>query len=259
MEKNILVIDDGYEFRELEYLKSVLEETANQNSPVSVTINTKLIDPSPYIDFDAQDPGNKLVDLFNHIDNEVLNNSLDMFLCDFNLHESHKDIAFHIIRYVREKNNSCTIILYSGLPLKQLVTVNFEDFANDISKHIKTENKSAAPGKIKKVLKKLTNTVLASEELLRIAVESRITAIVQRNKMEDTAMEHIVKPSILLRLENELMRYGDMKFNDGNPKLDGLKLGEVARYIREDSELGRQFINEIFELTIAHLVQLNNE
>ena len=257
MDRNILIIDD--ETEELDYvaLKDDLEDEANKESDISINVNIFLVDPGPYIDAQKKDPEEKLGKLYSYIDKKFLKKTLDMFLCDFNLHPSQKDIAFYIIKHVREFNNTCTIILYSGQPLQQLITVKLEDFAEDISKHIKTQNKSANPEKLKQILKRLSKSILPASELFEIAVQSKIAAIVSRNDMEEVAFEHFLNPSFKLRLENHLLKYGDMYFNDGDPRLNGLQLKEIAMHIRKNSGKGKDFLDELFELSITHLINMN--
>ncbi|MCK4338741.1 MAG: hypothetical protein KAW87_01970 [Candidatus Cloacimonetes bacterium] len=257
MDRNILIVDDETTEVDYEVLKTDLEDEANKDSDINIKINIFLVDPGPYIDAQKKDPEEKLEELYSYIDKKYLEKELDMFLCDFNLHPSQKDIAFYIIKHVREVNSTCTIILYSGQPLQQLITIKLEDFAGSISNHIKTQNKSANPQKLKQKLKKLSKSILPASELLEIAAQSKIAAIVSRNDMEDAAFEHFFNPSFKLRLENHLLKYGDMYFNDGDLRLNGLQLKEIAMHIRRNSGKGKDFLEELFELSITHLINMN--
>ena len=93
---------------------------------------------------------------------------------------------------------------------------------------------------------------------MKIAVKSNISAIVSRPKYEETALDLIKQPSILLWIETELMKNGELIFNDGNDTLNGKKLKDVAKHIREQTDDGIYFTKEIIQLSVGTLVNLNS-
>jgi hypothetical protein len=256
MEKTILVIDDAPDNRELDELKKDLEHEVNNDSSISYTVNLSWEKPADYIDFSVKI--NQLDPLFQHLESKYLNKKLDMFLCDFNLHSEHKHLAFLIIDFIRTKNKTCTIILYSGSPLKELIRINNGDLATKISEHIIQENTTANIDLLSEKLEKLRKEEEPAEELMEMAVKSNISKIVSRTKYEETAIDLITKPSLLLWIENELTNNSKRIFNDGHEKLNGLKFEEIAKLVREQTEEGIYFTNEIIRISIANLINLNS-
>ena len=51
----------------------------------------------------------------------------------------------------------------------------------------------------------------------------------------------------------------DFVFENGFPPFSGKKLKDIAKEIEVDSEQGREFQKELFDLTYAHIVNLNKE
>jgi hypothetical protein len=196
--------------------------------------------------------------LYDHLDEKYLSKKLDMLLCDFNLHSKHKNIAFYIISHVRKRNKGCTIILFSGSPLKELIRMNNNDLAQKISEHIINENSRANIDQLKTKLEYLRREEEPAEELMEMAVKSNIRAIVSRTKYEEKAAELIKSPSFILWLENELYKNGHITFSDGHEKLNGMKLEEIAKHIREQSDLGKYFTKEILQMSISCLVNFNS-
>jgi hypothetical protein len=253
MEINCLIIDDEYDKRTLEQLREDLQYEVNKASSISFRVNLNYENPMKYIDekfrYDS---------FFSYLDENYLSKKLDMLLCDFNLHSSHKHIAFHIINHVRKRNKACTIVLFSGSPLKELIRINNNDLARKISEHINDENNKADVDQLRKKLDILRKEEEPAEELMEIAVKSNIAAIVSRTKYEEKAIELIKSPSLILWLENELYKNGGITFNNGHEKLNGLKLEEVAKHIREQTDLGKYFTKEIMQMSIACLINFNS-
>jgi hypothetical protein len=252
MDINCLLIDDEYDKRTLDALKDDLQYEVNKNSKVSKKIILRYEDPLKYLGKELNYDS-----LFEYLNATYLSQKLDLLLCDFNLHAHHKHIAFHIINHVRKKNKACSIILFSGSPLKELIRINNNDLATKLSEHITGDNPKAEVEPLKKKLEELRKEEEPAEELMEIAVKSNISSIVSRTKYEEEAMKLIVNPSEILWLENELLKNGDLIFNDGDQKLNGLKLTEVAKHIREQTDLGLYFTKEIMKLAIASLIEFN--
>lgn len=257
MEKNVLIIDDSPDKRALEEFNQELLHEVNRNAAFTYTVNLFAENPLPYIDL-GKKPGEQCSGFYEFLDAKYLDKKLDMVLCDFNMHERHKHLAFHIINHIRKRNKICTIILYSGAPLKELIRLNNSDLATKISEHILKENRTADVTRLAAKLEELRKEEEPAEELMAMAVKSRISAIVSKNKYEEKAIELISKPSLLLWVENELFMNGDCMFSDGNDKLNGKKLSEIARHIREQTDEGIYFTNEIVKISLANLITLNS-
>ena len=256
MEKNILIIDDNPDKRAYDALKNDLEEEVNEGSDITYRVNLDFENPMHYIDFRKK--GEEYSEFFELLNKKYLSKKLDIFLCDFNLHSKHKHIAFHIISHVRKFNKACSIILFSGSPLKELIRINNNDLAGKISEYINQEDKTANVGLLEKKLEEFRKEEEPAEELMQIAVESNISAIISRTQYEEAAKELITKPSLILWIENELLKNGPSIFNDGNPSLDGKTLEDIAKHIREQTAEGISFTREIIQISLANLIHFTN-
>lgn len=256
MKKNILVIDDSPDLRGLALLKEELEQVLNDNSHIQYEVNITVINPNDHLQFGNVEEA--LKPLCEYLTG-ILNKKLDLFMCDFNLHVSNKDLAFYIIDHVRNFNKCCSIILYSGSPLKELTRINNQELANQISTHIKVENPQVDVEFLKSKIDKVTKSELPSEELLKLALEADITKIVSRTEYIETAIEIIKSPALLLRLENNLLAHGDQTiFNSVGMSLDGHTIENICEHIRMQTSEGILFSNELIELMSAHYANLSS-
>ncbi len=256
MTKNVLYIDDQPDTRALKSLEEDLEHVVNEHYATnSFKVSVNPVIPNGYLVFHKGQID--FSNFFNFLDENYLNESLDLVMCDFNMHEDHKHMAFYIIDHIRKRNKSCTIILFSGSPLKELIRINNNDLAKSISEHIKEDNNDANIEPLATKLEEIRKTETPAEDILRKAIGSQISDIVSRKIHEEKAIELITKPSLLLTIEHELFLHGDTIFNDGNQYLNGKSLFEVAAEIRKQSEQGIYFTNLILQLSLSNLIEMN--
>jgi hypothetical protein len=256
MIRNVLYIDDQPDKRVVASLEEELGIIVNENSPISVELKVHKVNPLDFLALDSDKEDYKA--FFDYLDNDFLGNTLDLLMCDFNIHEKHKHISFHIIDHVRKRNKSCGIILYSGSPLKELMRMNNDDLAESISEHIKTDNPTASIEMLSKRLEEIRKKETPAEDLLSKAVKANITEIVSRKNHEDIACQRIINPSLLLIIEHELLMNGEIIFKDGNEELDGLSFEQVASEIRAQTEKGVKFTKLIIELSLDNICFLNS-
>ena len=257
MTRNVLYIDDQPDNRALEAFQEELEVVVNEhNSLNSFKVKVTPIIPNDYIDF-TKEPI-EFNTFFSFLDEKFLNESLDLVMCDFNMHVDHKHMSFHIIDHIRKRNKSCSIILFSGSPLKELIRMNNSDLAKSISQHINEENNEVEISSLTLKLEEIRKNETPAEDLLRKAVSSHISEIVSRKVHEDKAIELIRKPSFLLSIEHELLLHGDVIFNDGHEYLNGKSLSNVASEIRKQTEEGKYFTNLLLQLSLSNLIEMNN-
>lgn len=58
---------------------------------------------------------------------------------------------------------------------------------------------------------------------------------------------------------DKLLEYKEMVFLSGYETFKGKTLGEIANEINSKTEIGREFKSEIIELTLGHMIKLNEE
>lgn len=255
IEKNILIVDDAPDERAIELLRDQIKEALNDECHIDYTINLTIINPNSYAN--SQLGANALDPLYEKLNSSVLNKKLDLFLCDFNLDASNKDVAFHIIDHVRKSNKICSVILYSGSPLKELTRINNQELATKLSEHILADNRKAETTLLKNKIDQITQEELPSEELLRMMVQCSITKIVPRKNYEDAVVEVINKPPLLLRLENELSCYEDSAVIDAGGLLNGVQVRVICEHLRAQTQEGIAFASELVELMASHYISLN--
>ncbi len=256
MVRNVLYIDDDPDMRFVEVLRDDLENAIN----VSEKLNTFTVEVSVEIPNDYMNVTAKELDLsgfFNHLDEKYLESSLDLVMCDFNMHKEHKHLAFEIIAHIRKRNKACGIILYSGSPLKELIRLNNNDLAKNIVDHINEENKECDVNLLEKKLEQIRKKETPAEELLQQAVTSTITEIVSRTNHDDVAVQNITKPSILLMIEQKLLAHRDCVLNVGDSELEGKTFGEIAAEIRKQSESGIRFTKYVLQFSLNNVIDLN--
>jgi hypothetical protein len=255
MKRNVLYIDDQPDKRVVEELEKELQIVVNENSHISLELKVHVVNPLDYLTLEQ---GQEVYsDFFNYLDKNFLYDTLDLVMCDFNIHAKHKHISFHIIDHVRKMNKACSIILYSGSPLKELMRMNNDDLAESIFEHIKNDNPEVLVDLLSKKLEEIRKKETPAEELLSKAVLSNITDIVSRKHHEESAYYRISNPSLLLIIEHELLSNGKIIFKDGSEALDGLSFEEVASEVRLQSEKGVKFTKLIIELSLDNICSLN--
>lgn len=101
-----------------------------------------------------------------------------------------------------------------------------------------------------------------SLEKVKSLVKIKLEDIFDRNNLPDELSSAIRKrDEAFLFLEtilNQLEKYSEFEFNSVFPKFKGKKLEEIAEEIDKDLPNGIEFQKALAELTIAHLIKLNN-
>jgi hypothetical protein len=161
---------------------------------------------------------------------KYLSSRLDLVLCDINLNDKMVGLPLIIADYVRKKNKSCHIILYSG---------GLHKILDDL-----LDTKRTTKGK-------------EVEKPIRALITATIAEMVERDKVENRAIYWLLQPSLLLQLERKLLEYENHQFENGYPNFRGFTLAQIAKEVREQSPQGVKFTQELFEQTLAHMIAIN--
>ena len=108
----------------------------------------------------------------------------------------------------------------------------------------KLVEKLDSPDKIKELVKLQINDFINRDKLTE-----ELNLIFTRQKETYSFPEHLI---------NYLEKFPDHKFRSVYPKFKGKTLPEIAHEIDKDLPNGIEFQKTLVELTIAHLVELNN-
>ena len=161
---------------------------------------------------------------------KYLSTRLDLVLCDISLNAQIVGLPLLIAEYIRKKNKSCHIVLYSGGLHKILGEL--------------LETKATTKGK-------------EVEKPVRALITAIIAEMVERDNVENRAIHWLLQPSLLLQLERKLLEYETHQFDNGYPNFKGFTLAQIAKEVREQSPQGVKFTEELFEQTMAHMIAIN--
>ncbi len=215
--QNCLIIDE-------ESQAAFIEEVGLEAQQKGVPITLYQYDPhhnKSWLDYSSSKPTIK-----DHLLKEdlqtKLNKRIDVILCDYDFKLNNLD-GFELLRWIRTRNKSTKLILYSGKGDLQRTFLN-----------------SKTPEEVVKIIRANISDVISREHRKGILF----------SYLKDSKFD-----TDLFILE-QLSRYPDLKIQNSCPEFDGLTLGEILEYIADGSNKGFMFKKNLLELTIAHLLEL---
>jgi len=230
IDKNCLIIDDeaGYQRRIFEKdIFPILHQKGINANLILVDTTEKDLQTNEKID---------LGKLKNHIEEKIKCKKIDVVACDYEL--SSKEVnGIDVIKKVRELRSKVKIFLYSG---------KYDKIIGDILKEFKSDDPKTIKTCIH-AIKTIYNSNI-EEFIERNDYPSRIKGILlnECNSIDDIFLQKILEHS-------------NLKFKSCYPKFEGKTLLEIAEEIDKNSIHGQQFLSELVELTVAHLIEINNE
>jgi len=252
MKKRIILIDDNADEVWLEELKHEIESSVNEGNSISYNVEIDYYNPTDTLS--GPEPVDKAL---GELSSKIESDKTDLVLCDFNINQNFKLISFHFIEQARKLNSNCTIILYSGNPLKELLRLEYDDLAEEIQGHIKDNNNEVDLDSLRKFIDDAIKKRTKQESMFKIATSSNIAEFVTRPRLIERASEYIKHPSLGLLVEEKLLQFPSLVYDTGNSALDGKELGEYAKEIRRNSDLGDKFLREMLDLSTSYMIKLN--
>lgn len=227
--KKVLFIDDGN-------VDAIVEKLRKNLQRQGITLLEEIINLD-VLEFkkSAIDDDKKLVFDFSKIKTYILekyiNESFDLIACDYHYANDPLD-GYIILKWIKNESTSkkykirrARFVLYSS---------EGDKFA------------------------KKTNSVDEVSKLIRI----RFDDFLKREKLADDLTKLLLKQKTTFDFSNmiikELEKYSDFEFKSVYPKFKGKTLEEIAQEIDKELPNGIDFQRNIAELTIAHLIKLNN-
>lgn len=102
----------------------------------------------------------------------------------------------------------------------------------------------------------------STPEQVKKLIKLRIDDFIDRTRIPDEITQILLAPQKSYYFKNHIISYlekfGYEKFKSTFPKFKGMTLAEIAHEIDKDSPNGIDFQNYLVELTVAHLIELNN-
>jgi hypothetical protein len=107
---------------------------------------------------------------------------------------------------------------------------------------------------------KLVKNIVDNQELIQL-IKLKIHDFYSRERLSVELSRMLVREDQTLNLtdfiRDELEKHGELTFKNVYPKFDSKTLGEIAVEVEKDSYHGVKFQKYMIELTIAHILELN--
>jgi CheY-like chemotaxis protein len=104
--------------------------------------------------------------------------------------------------------------------------------------------------------------IFSTPEQVKKLIKLRIDDFIDRTRIPDEITQILLAPQKNYYFKDHIISYlekfGDQKFKSTFPKFKGMTLAEIAHQIDKDLPNGIEFQKYLVELTIAHLLELNN-
>lgn len=178
--------------------------------------------------------------------------AFDIYAFDFQLDDENVNGVELIRQLVQDKHNSVKII-YSGL-IKDVVEKNLISTILDC--HIQLANPKLSEERRKELSKKKKRAV----NQIKVLVSKDVKEFVDREDIGDTIIKILRKQKINypLIIESRLLEYQEFTFSNTYPPFEGLLLGAILERIKKNAnQEGSQFISEIVDRAISHMIDLN--
>jgi hypothetical protein len=225
--KRLLYIDDNKIDSQIDNLRKKLKSTGHELNETFLHIND---------DFKIRDSatGKIILDkekIKSFINQNLMNENFDIIASDYDFKDENFD-GFELLKWVKNESNSKKHRLRRA------------KFCLYSSEQDKVASKFSTPEQVKTLIK------LKFDDFLdRSRIPDEISKLLIAPEQT-----YFFKEQIILYLE----KYGDETFKSVYPKFKGKKLSEIAHEIDKDLPNGIEFQKCLAELTVAHLIELNN-
>lgn len=225
--KRLLYIDDNKIDSQIENLRKKLKRLGFDLNETFLHLND---------DFKTKDEksGQIILDkpkLQAYILRHLANDNFDIVASDYDFKDSNLD-GFELLKWIKNESESKKY---------RIRNAKFCLYSAEQDKVVKTFD---TPEKVKKLIK-LKIDEFISRERIPDEITQMFTAPVKSYYFK----EHVV---------SYLEKYGDQVFQNVFPKFKGKTLSEIANEIDKDLPNGLEFQKYMVELTLAHLIELND-
>ena len=169
--------------------------------------------------------------IHNHINEYYMNENFDIVALDYDFKDKKID-GFELLKWIKNESNSKKYKLRRA------------KFCLYSAQQDKVAKKFDTPEQVKKLIK------------------LKIYDFIDRTHMADEIYKALVAPQKSYDFRSHLIMYlekfGDEKFKSTYPKFKDKTLSEISHEIDKDLPNGIQFQEYLVELTIAHLINLND-
>ena len=225
--KKLLYIDDNKIDSQIENLRLKLKSQGYDLHETFLHLNE---------DFMMKDPntGSSILDkarIQEYINKEYMNDNFDIIASDYDFKDKNFD-GFELLKWIK---NECVSKRHKLRRAKFCLYSAEQD---------KVAKKFSTPEQVKK--------------LIRLKIDD----FIDRTRIPDDITKILLAPQKSYYFKDHLIiyleKFGDEKFKSTYPKFKGMTLAEISHEVDKDLPNGIEFQKYLVELTVAHLIELNN-
>lgn len=225
--KRLLYIDDNKIDSQIENLRNKLKRQGYDLNETFIHLNDAFMMKNP-------ENGKTLLDkakIQSFITDNYLNQNFDIVASDYDFKDENLD-GFELLKWIKNESVS------------KKHKIRRAKFCLYSAEQDKVAKIFSTPEQVKKLIK-----LKIDDFIDRARIPDEISQILIAPQKSYYFKEHII---------NYLEKFGDKTFKSTYPKFKGMTLSEIAHEIDKDLPNGIEFQNSLVELTVAHLIELNN-
>jgi hypothetical protein len=227
MPKTCLIIDDNPQDDVIERIESRLKGKYFPTECLQFNVGSQ--ERTDLLTDGRIDVG-KVVDRYK---TDFTNTKLDLICIDYNLEDDNIN-GLDILKEIHPVRPKCSYMIYSA-NLNQVVSGILDGY-DEGQRNNKLLNK------------------------IKFLTRYKIVDFVARTNYEDAVIAQISeeKQSLESMVEEKLLEYRELVFENTYPSFAGKTLFEIAREIRIGSDQGNNFMKEIIEVAISNMILINH-
>lgn len=225
--KRLLYIDDNKIDSQIENLRAKLKRQGYELNESFLHLNENFMMKDPQT-------GETILDkakIQSHINENYINDNFDIVASDYDFKDKNLD-GFELLKWIKNESVS---------KKHKIRKAKFCLYSAEQDKVAKIFN---TPEQVKKLIK-----LRIDDFIDRTRIPDEITQILLAPQNSYYFKDHLI---------NYLEKFGDEKFKSTFPKFKGMTLAEIAHEIDKDLPNGIEFQKYLVELTVAHLIEINN-
>ena len=225
--KRLLYIDDNKIDSQIDNLRTKLKKQGYELKETFLHLNEGFMTKDAQTDETILDKGK--IQAF--INENYMNENFDIVASDYDFKDKSID-GFELLKWIKNESNS------KKHKLRRAKFCLYSAEQDKVAKEFST------PEQVKKLIK------------------LRIDDFIDRTRIPDEITQILLAPQKSYYFKNHIINYlekfGDEKFKSVFPKFKDKTLSEIAHEIDKDLPNGIEFQEYLVELTVAHLIELNN-
>lgn len=225
--KRLLYIDDNKIDSQIENLRIKLQRQGYELKETFLHLNESFMTKDPQTGESILDKGK----IQTFINENCMNENFDIVASDYDFKDKSID-GFELLKWIKNESSS------KRHKLRRAKYCLYSAEQDKVAKEFST------PEQVKKLIR-----LRIDDFIDRTRIPDEITQILLAPQKSYYFKKHIIA---------YLERFGDEKFKSVFPKFKEMTLAEIAHEIDKDLPNGIEFQKYLVELTVAHLIELND-